>query len=87
MGKTKGTYSEEFPVDSTIRITDLEALKTFRRDWKYHHPLQDEQLEFADREATVAAVSFYHGEDELYELAGVPGLWHEQLLSSTSPKT
>ena len=87
MAATKGVYSEEFAVGSTVRVADIEILHSFRREWKYHHPLRDEQLAFAGQEAIVAAVSFYHGGDEMYELVGFPGLWHEQLLSPTYPKT
>lgn len=29
----------------------------------------------------MASVTFYHGGDELYELKGVPGLWHEACLT------
>jgi hypothetical protein len=37
-------------------------------------------LKFADKIAKVKSVGFYHGGDELYELKGVPGTWHEQCL-------
>jgi hypothetical protein len=42
--------------------------------------LEPEQLRFADKIAKVKSVGFYHGGDELYELKGVPGMWHEQCL-------
>lgn len=81
MGKTKGAYEPEFPVGTRVRILDLEALERFRREWKSHHALHDAQLSFAGREAQVASVAFYHGGDELYELEGVPGTWHEVCLT------
>jgi hypothetical protein len=37
-------------------------------------------LKFADKIAKVKSVGFYHGGDELYELEGVLGTWHEQCL-------
>lgn len=80
MGKTKGAYEPEFPVGTRVRILELEALERFQRKWKHHHPLRDEQLSFAGRAAQVASVAFYHGGDELYELKGVPGIWHEACL-------
>lgn len=37
-------------------------------------------MKFADKIAKVKSVGFYHGGDVLYELKGVPGIWHEQCL-------
>lgn len=81
MGKTKGPYEPEFPVGTQVRILELEALEKFQQEWKWHNPLRDEQLSFAGREAQVNSVAFYHGGDELYELKGVPGIWHEACLT------
>jgi hypothetical protein len=55
-------------------------LETFRREWRLHHALTEEQLQFAGRGARVKDVSFYHGGAELYTLEGIPGLWHEACL-------
>lgn len=82
MGKTKGPYVAEYPVGSQVRIADRQQLENFLTSWKYHHPLQPEQLPFADSIAEVEEVSFYHGGDELYNLKGVPGIWHEQCLTA-----
>ena len=84
MGETKGPYNEEFPVGAKVRIADREKLERFMSDWKYHHPLQREQLQYGGRVVSVTKVSFYHGGDELYELSEVPGIWHEQVLSDCS---
>ena len=81
MGKTNGPYVPEFPAGSKVRVASRGELEQFRRTWAYHNPLRSEQLEYADAIAVVADVSFYHGGDELYSLAGIPGLWHEQCLS------
>jgi hypothetical protein len=54
--------------------------------WKFHHPLGVDQLDFGAHVARVQAVSFYHGGDQLYQLAGVPGVWHEQLLRAATPE-
>jgi hypothetical protein len=80
MGATKGPYAEEFPVGTTVRIVDRSTLERFRREWKFHNPLDESQFDFADRIATVAKVGFYHGGDELYSLKGIPGIWHERCL-------
>jgi hypothetical protein len=32
-------------------------------------------------------VGFYHGGDELYELASVPGIWHEQNIHRATPES
>jgi hypothetical protein len=77
MGQTKGAYHPEFLAGDRIRIRRREVLDQFKREWKYHHPLQDDQLAYGGSEAIIRIVSIYHGGDELYELEGVPGLWHE----------
>ncbi len=80
MGKRNGPYNADFPRGTRVRIADRAALESFKVTWRYHHPLQAEQLPFAGTVATVQAVGYYHGGDELYDLAGVPGLWHEACL-------
>jgi hypothetical protein len=80
MGKTRGRYEEEFPVGTYVRVADRDALEEFARTWKFHHPLEPQQLESAGATAAVASVGFYHGGDELYQLEGIPGTWHETCL-------
>jgi len=80
MGKTKGPYKQEYPKDSTVQIADLAFLENFLKTWKLHHELEPQQLNYANKIAKVKSVGFYHGGDELYELRGVPGTWHEQWL-------
>jgi hypothetical protein len=80
MGKTRGPYKEEFPNGSRVKIADRAFLEDFLRTWKFHHKLEPDQLRFADKTTEVKSVGFYHGGDELYELNGVPGTWHEQCL-------
>jgi hypothetical protein len=75
-------YESLFEVGAPVRIQPLDALQAFRDSWKFHHPLSDEQLAFAGQRATVATVGFYHGGDVLYTLNGIPGIWHEQCLTS-----
>jgi hypothetical protein len=77
MGKTRGPYKEEFPVGTHVRVANRDSLEEFARTWKLHHPLEPQQLERAGATATVTSVGFYHGGDELYQLEGVPGTWHE----------
>jgi hypothetical protein len=77
-----GAYKEEFPAGTTTRIIGIEDLMQFARSWKFHHPLEPEQLKFAGHVAEVEGVSFYHGGDALYKLRGLPGLWHEQCLQA-----
>ncbi len=77
MGKTKGSYVAEFPEGSIVQAANKADLELFQRKWKFHHPISDKQLEYADAETKVTSVAFYHGGDELYELEGLPGLWHE----------
>jgi hypothetical protein len=86
MGKTRGPYEADFPVGTKVKVIDRDALDALRRNWRWHHAVQPEQLGFAGREATVKGVSFYHGGDEVYELEGLPGLWHEQCLDVPQAK-
>lgn len=73
-------YKEDFPIGSKVRIAGRSKLEEFARSWRYHNKLQPEQLAHADVVAEVEKVGFYHGGDVLYELRGVPGIWHEQCL-------
>jgi hypothetical protein len=73
-------YKEAFPAGTKVRIADLEFLERFMREWKYHHKLSVDQLGYADKDATVKGVAFYHGGDPVYTLDGIPGLWVEQVL-------
>ena len=82
MGKTKGPYTEEFPVGSTVRIAESAGLRNFAREWKWHHPLQPYQFDFAGQTAKIESVSFYQGGDELYTLDAIPGIWHEACLEA-----
>jgi hypothetical protein len=54
-------YNEAFPAGSKVRIADRDFLGMFKEEWKYHHKLQPEQLTYADQEAIVKGVAFYHG--------------------------
>jgi len=83
MGKTREPYKEEFPVGSKVQIVDVESLKEFVSSWKWHHPLGNSQVEFADQIAEVEGFSFYHGGDEIYRLLGLPSCWHEQGLRAS----
>jgi hypothetical protein len=85
MGKTKGPYNAEYPVGSVVKIVGRGALEDFMRTWKLHNKLQPEQLEYAGIGGTVKSVGFYHGGDELYQIDGVPGIWHERCLEVHKP--
>ena len=80
MTQERAIYTEQFPKGSKVRVRDRAFLETFRQTWRFHDPLQAEQLGFADRDAEVASVGFYHGGDVLYTLVGIPGIWHEQCI-------
>lgn len=86
MGKNKGPYNAEFAEGSFVRVIDGSSLEQFMCEWRWHNPLQPEQLKFAGSIAKVRRVGFYHGGDELYELEGIPGVWHEACLRATEEK-
>lgn len=81
MGRLNGRYNADFPEGTTVRIASRSDLEAFAGEWALHNPLVPEQLEFAGRTATVKSVGYYHGADELYELVGIPGVWHEGCLA------
>jgi hypothetical protein len=70
-------YRELYPVGTQVQVADRASLEEFARTWRYHNKLQPAQLEYAATGTTVASVGYYHGGDVLYELEGVPGVWHE----------
>jgi hypothetical protein len=74
-------YSEKYLIGSQVRIIERASLEQFRAEWRFHSPLREEQLAWAGQPATVSSVGFYHGGDPLYELDGVPGVWHEPCLA------
>jgi len=82
MGKTKGVNKAEFEIGTEVRIADREFLENFMEAGQYHNELEPEQLEYAGRVAKVKEVAFFHGGDEIYTLAGVPGVWHEECLAA-----
>ncbi len=80
MGKTKGLNQAEFETGTEARIADRAFLEQFLEAGQYHHELEPEQLDYADRVAKVKKVEFFHGGDEIYTLEGIPGVWHEECL-------
>jgi len=70
-------YHSAFAAGEYIRIADTQTLRRFQQSWKWHHPLDDERLSLAGKDARIAKVSYYHGGTPLYEFLDVPGIWHE----------
>jgi len=85
MGKSRGHYREEFVIGSLVKIARRDALEDFMRTWKLHNKLGQEQLAYAERIGKIKSVGFYHGGDELYEIEGMPGIWHECCLETYTP--
>jgi hypothetical protein len=77
-------YKELFPKGSRVRVRSRDVLLEFQRTWRFHDPLSDEMLPFAEHAATVSSLGYYHGGDVLYWLDGVPGTWHEVCLEAFS---
>ena len=74
--------STRFRQGERVRVAPRPALERFVQTWKYHHPLQPEQLAFAEATTSVAWIGDYHGGNILYQLEGIPGIWHECLLEA-----
>jgi hypothetical protein len=53
-----GAYKENFPTGSMIRSVNSEQLAEFARTWKFHHPLQPEQMKFADERLKLQGLRF-----------------------------
>jgi hypothetical protein len=78
-------YKATFSMGAIVRVNSRAALEAFARDWKYHHKIRPEQMDYAGATAIVKEVSFYHGGDQLYVLENVPGIWHESCLEAVGP--
>lgn len=75
-----GPYEAEYKAGDSVRIASQDVLLRFMREWRYHHPLHEEQVGYAGTISRVMDVGFYHGGDPLYRLEDVPGYWHEEHL-------
>ena len=70
----------KFSIGSAVRVAPRDRLERFRSTWKFHHPLQEVQLQYAGTASIVSTVSYYHGGDALYTLDGSQGIWHEECI-------
>ena len=67
---------------SRVRISSRERIEEVLRTGRYRRKVEEQQFAFAGQVATVKWSGLYDGGGFVYQLAGVPGLWHEQLLES-----
>jgi hypothetical protein len=81
--REKLIYKEKFPIRCEVIVAGRTELQDFLSNWKLHNPLQESQLEYADKKAVIESVGFYHGGDVLYKLEGIPGIWHERCLRAS----
>ena len=79
MLRKMSSYKAKHQIGCAIRIKDRVALACFMREWHFHNPLQEPQLDYAGKVAKIKIIDFYHGGDVLYELVDVPGIWHAAL--------
>ncbi|MGC9991055.1 MAG: hypothetical protein ABSD52_01490 [Candidatus Cybelea sp.] len=76
-----GPYKARFPPGCVVQVADEDALRHFKATWKYHHPLDESQLQFAGLITAVCGIGYYHGGDVLYQLRDTRGYtWHEDCL-------
>ena len=76
-------YEERFPFGCRVRVADEATLRRFAATWKYHHPLQEEQVKYAGMVTTVRTVSFYHGGEVLYQLRDTRDfVWYDACLEA-----
>lgn len=67
----------KYPTGTLVRVVSTHDLEAFLHSWKLHHPLRPEQLQYGGQTARVVRSMRYHGGNMLYELDGIPGIWHE----------
>jgi hypothetical protein len=77
VGTQNRPYEADFPKGSKVRIKSREFLEQFQRTWKFHHPIEDFQLQHAGQVVKVDSIGYYFGADELYTLERVQGIWNE----------
>jgi hypothetical protein len=77
----------KYPVGSKVQVADRAVLEDFFANWTLHNKLKRGQLEYAGKVAKVKRSYMYHGGDILYELKGIPGIWHEQCLGEAPAPT
>ena len=82
MGRNRGSYNQEYPTGSVVKIANRQMLEEFMQNWKLHDKLQPGQLDYAGKTGAAKSCGFYHGGDELYQIEGIPGIWHEQCLEA-----
>lgn len=75
-------YAADYPKVTLVKIATRQDLEKFRDTWRLHHPIQPEQLQYADQVDRVSSVGYYHGGDVLYWLEEFPGTWHECCLQA-----
>lgn len=80
-------------LDAVIPLSKDELVK-FQNEWKFHHPITNEQIKLGGIRLFVDTAHYYHGGDPLYSLfiwngdgtkTLLPGLWHEELLLESAP--
>lgn len=69
---------------TSIRIRSREQLEELSRRPKFQLKIDPNQLAFAGQVAMVKWSGLYHGGGYVYQLDGVPGYWHEQVLEPVS---
>jgi hypothetical protein len=72
----------KYPNGALVRVASTPDLEAFLQTWKLHHPLRPEQLQYGGQTAKVAKSMMYHGGSILYELEGLPGIWHERCVEA-----
>lgn len=80
-------YDAKFKKGEQVKIGLRDELERFMHEWHYHDPLTKEQLLYAGFVALIKDVGFFHGGEPIYELASIPGTWHEECLSGVSTKS
>jgi len=69
---------------TSVRIRSREQLEAISRRPKPLLKIEPSQFAFAGQVAMVKWSGLYHGGGYVYQLDGVPGYWHEQVLEPVS---
>jgi hypothetical protein len=71
-------YHSVFLRGENVKIKPPEFLRQYLApDWRWHNPLDSDNLKFAGGVFAVVDIGYFHGGEVMYELQGIRGFWHE----------
>ena len=87
-------YHSIFDHNNHVQIASEDVLIDFMDSWKFHNPISNIHLQYANQKAFVESIYYYHGGAPLYTLftyeangskKSIPAIWHECLINEADP--